>query len=61
MPMKKMGFLDLHFRNEMKYPCYCLITHPPRGGPTPAEIDPYERDAHNWLEPEAKRLEDQHF
>jgi hypothetical protein len=39
----------------MKNLFYCLIT-PPVGRPTP-EIDPYERHAHNWREPKAKRLE----
>ena len=41
--------------NWNKYLFYCLIT-PPCGGPTP-EIDPYERQTHNWLEPKALRLE----
>jgi hypothetical protein len=35
---------------------YFTASSPPLGRPTP-EIDPYERHAHNWREPKAKRLE----
>jgi hypothetical protein len=34
---------------------YFTASSPPLGRATP-EIDPYERHAHNWREPKAKRL-----
>ena len=40
---------------EMKLNIYFTASSPPRGEPTP-EIDPYERHAHSWREPKAKRL-----
>jgi hypothetical protein len=43
-------------RNKKEIKIYFTASSPPLGRPTP-EIDPYERHAHNWREPKAKRLE----
>ena len=41
---------------EIEINIYFTASSPPLGGPTP-EIDPYERQTHNWREPKALRLE----
>ena len=41
---------------EIEINIYFTALTPPLGGPTP-EIDPYERQTHNWREPKALRLE----
>jgi hypothetical protein len=46
---------ELIRKKEIKI--YFTASSPPLGRPTPPEIDPYERHAHNWREPTAKRLE----